>query len=96
MNPIVGLFSLIGYAASPGGLPSDFVDGKPQAVQMAAQKKPATTTNAKKQPTSPYSSNPEYDVFVNGEYVGSDPDPRVRSQLKREWKNNDKDRIRSR
>jgi hypothetical protein len=31
-----------------------------------------------------YSGNPEYDVYVRGEYVGSDPDPRVRSTLRAE------------
>jgi uncharacterized protein YdeI (BOF family) len=34
---------------------------------------------------SPYSSNPDYDVYVNGVYVGSDPDPRIRWSLKREY-----------
>ena len=33
---------------------------------------------------SPYSSNPEYDVYVRGEYVGSDPDPRIRWTLRSE------------
>jgi hypothetical protein len=27
------------------------------------------------------SKNPRYDVYVNGQYVGSDPDANVRSQL---------------
>jgi hypothetical protein len=35
---------------------------------------------------SPYPHNPEFDVYVNGEYVGSDPDPRIRWSLKQEWK----------
>ena len=35
---------------------------------------------------SPYSANPAYDVYVNGEYVGSDPDPRVRATLAQEWR----------
>ena len=30
------------------------------------------------------SGNPQWDVYVRGEYVGSDPDPRVRSTLRRE------------
>jgi hypothetical protein len=33
-----------------------------------------------------YSTNPAYDVFVNGEYVGSDPDPRIRETLRHEWR----------
>ena len=31
-----------------------------------------------------HSTNPEHDVHVNGRYVGSDPDPRVRESLRRE------------
>jgi hypothetical protein len=31
-----------------------------------------------------YSHNPAHDVFVNGEYVGSDPDPTIRSTLARD------------
>jgi len=30
------------------------------------------------------SLNPAHDVYVNGRYVGSDPDPRIRSQLARD------------
>jgi hypothetical protein len=35
---------------------------------------------------SPNSSNPQFDVYVNGEYVGSDPDPRIRATLAHEWR----------
>jgi hypothetical protein len=31
-----------------------------------------------------YSTNPAHDVFVNGQYVGSDPDPAIRSTLARD------------
>ena len=31
-----------------------------------------------------YSTNPSHDVFVNGKYVGSDPDPTIRSMLARD------------
>lgn len=31
-----------------------------------------------------HSTNPKHDVHVNGRYVGSDPDPRVRDSLRRE------------
>ena len=34
--------------------------------------------------TKKYSSNPANDVFVNGKYVGSDPDPTIRSMLARD------------
>jgi len=32
-----------------------------------------------------HSSNPAYDVYVGGQYVGSDPDPNVRAQLQRRY-----------
>jgi len=31
-----------------------------------------------------HSSNPAHDVYVNGKYVGSDPDPTIRSMLARD------------
>jgi hypothetical protein len=31
-----------------------------------------------------HSNNPANDVFVNGKYVGSDPDPTIRSMLARD------------
>lgn len=31
-----------------------------------------------------YSANPANDVYVGGNYVGSDPDPRIRESLRRE------------
>jgi opacity protein-like surface antigen len=37
---------------------------------------------------SAYSTNPEHDVYVRGEYVGSDPDPRIRWTLREEAKRN--------
>jgi hypothetical protein len=30
-----------------------------------------------------HSPNPAYDVYVGGQYVGSDPDPNIRAQLQR-------------
>jgi hypothetical protein len=34
-----------------------------------------------------YSTNTAHDVFVNGKYVGSDPDPTIRSTLARDTGN---------
>jgi curli biogenesis system outer membrane secretion channel CsgG len=34
--------------------------------------------------TQPFAHNPSYDVYKNGEYVGSDPDPLVRLQIENE------------
>jgi hypothetical protein len=33
----------------------------------------------------PHSTNPAYDVYDGGQYVGSDPDPNVRQQLRRDY-----------
>jgi hypothetical protein len=33
----------------------------------------------------PHSINPAYDVYDSGQYVGSDPDPNVRLQLRRDY-----------
>ena len=49
-----------------------------------AKKKKVVTTYA--QPRRSYSGNPEFDVYVRGEYVGSDPDPRIRATLRDEAK----------
>ncbi len=36
-------------------------------------------------PSSAFAHHPSYDVYVNGEYAGSDPDPRVRWTIRREY-----------
>jgi len=33
----------------------------------------------------PHSANPANDVYDSGQYVGSDPDPNVRQQLRRDY-----------
>jgi len=68
------------YGLSPGY-------SKPPSAQKAKSKKAdATRSYAREYRGAPYSSNPAYDVYVNGEYVGSDPDPRIRSTLANEWR----------
>lgn len=47
--------------------------------------KKAKTQKRVVQSGSPYSTNPAHDAYVNGTYVGSDPDPRIRWQLKKEY-----------
>jgi len=64
-----------------------------QAQAQTYSKEQTTTQKVKKAKTqkrivrngSPYSTNPAHDVYVNGVYVGSDPDPRIRWTLKREY-----------
>jgi ABC-type amino acid transport substrate-binding protein len=64
----------------------------PAAAQPVKKKNTSTTSSttwmtaqekAYRTGYSP-SGNPEWDVYVRGEYVGSDPDPRVRYTLRRE------------
>jgi hypothetical protein len=43
----------------------------------------ATASSAFAAPKT-HSTNPSHDVFVNGKYVGSDPDPTIRSTLARD------------
>ena len=43
----------------------------------------ATASSAFAAPKS-HSTNSTHDVFVNGKYVGSDPDPTIRSTLARD------------
>ncbi len=43
----------------------------------------ATTSSALAAPKK-YGTNPAHDVYVNGKYVGSDPDPTIRSTLARD------------
>jgi hypothetical protein len=59
----------------------------PQSQQSV--KKKATAAQPAPRRVSPYSYDvhrPEYDVYVKGAYIGSDPDPRIRWTLEREAK----------
>lgn len=84
MKTLASVITLLGYVASPGGVATYAVAETPAVKQTSAKKKTAAPVKQKVQAYSPYSSNPEYDVYVNGDYVGSDPDPRIRWQIRRE------------
>ena len=58
----------------------------PAAAQQVKKKKPVEPTPPSAANNAPYSpsGHPEWDVYVRGEYVGSDPDPRVRSTIRSE------------
>ncbi|HZS65316.1 MAG TPA: hypothetical protein VFA53_12590 [Xanthobacteraceae bacterium] len=55
------------------------------AKQQVVVPTPGTVGYVNGRPYSIYEHRPEYDVYVNGQYVGSDPDPRVRYHLREEW-----------
>jgi hypothetical protein len=52
------------------------------AVLSAALASPALAQTTPQQ-REQHSVNPSYDVYLNGQYVGSDPDPNIRLQLQR-------------
>jgi hypothetical protein len=54
------------------------------AVLSAVLASPALAQTAPQQ-REQHSVNPSYDVYLNGQYVGSDPDPNIRLQLRREF-----------
>ena len=58
---------------------------------LAAQKKHSRNAisqeayaQARQWQTQRHSPNPRFDVYYNGQYVGSDPDPMIRFELQRE------------
>jgi hypothetical protein len=52
------------------------------AVLSTALASPALAQRSPQQ-RQQHSVNPSYDVYLNGQYVGSDPDPNIRLQLQR-------------
>jgi hypothetical protein len=90
MRILVAAIALAVAAAAPAFAPGQ----QAQAAQTYSKDQTTTkTVKVKKAKTgkrvvrngSPYSTNPANDVYMNGVYVGSDPDPRIRSSLKREY-----------
>ena len=81
------LAALIATPASAQFLKGDKSDAALRSyasdTSKAKAKKKNKTVTAYQQRVSP-SGNPEWDVYVRGEYVGSDPDPRVRYTLRQE------------
>ena len=61
---------------------ADTPSAKTKKAQKTKEKAPQRSTVTRS--ASHYSTNPEYDVYVRGEYVGSDPDPRIRATIRQE------------
>ena len=53
------------------------------ATLVVAFAGPALAQTAQQQPRQQHSVNPSYDVYKNGQYLGSDPDPNIRAQMQR-------------
>ena len=66
----------------------DSASAQTYSSQQSAKKKKTTAAVAPAPRHVSPSGNPEWDVYVSGVYVGSDPDPRIRSTLAREGKSN--------
>lgn len=80
MKQLLAATALAALIAAPG-----FAQSAPGDNRAAAKKKnKAIAAQMQPRRASPYSTNPEYDVYFRGEYVGSDPDPRVRWTLRNE------------
>ena len=86
MTKILTATALALLIATPAFAQSTRADGS-KAGKSYASYTSGTRAMNRAQPWAPSPFiNPEYNVFVNGEYVGSDPDPRVRWTLREEWR----------
>jgi len=94
MKMLVAAIALAVAATAPAFAPGQQAQAQtyskeqttPQKVKKVKKaKKPTKTQKRVVRNGSPYSTNPAHDAYVNGTYVGSDPDPRIRWQLKKEY-----------
>lgn len=100
MKTLIVAVALSALIASPILAASASSEGKAHATRQAAKhaksakhaKPMRAVRRAREQPPEAFSRfvhRPEYDVYVNGSYAGSDPDPLVRMQIKREYECSD-------
>jgi hypothetical protein len=90
MKILVAAAALTVAAAGPAFGPVQQAQAQSYSQDQTTAKKAGKVKKAKTQKRvmrndSPYSTNPAHDVYVNGNYVGSDPDPRIRWTLKKEY-----------
>jgi hypothetical protein len=85
MKLVIAAAALAALVMSPWTLSSSASAQTPTAKQSAKKKKVVAVAKPHVRRASPYSTNPEHDVYVNGEYAGSDPDPRIRWSIRSEW-----------
>jgi hypothetical protein len=84
MTKILAATALAILIATPAFAQSKKADGSKASKSYASYSSGMRAMNRAQPWAPPYSTNPQYDVYVNGEYVGSDPDPRVRWTLREE------------
>jgi opacity protein-like surface antigen len=89
MKILIAATALAVFAAASAFAASQQAQAQTYSKQQTVKKKAHKARAEQRAPhvvrRSPYSTNPANDAYVNGVYVGSDPDPRVRSTLKREY-----------
>jgi hypothetical protein len=84
MTKILAVTALAILIATPAFAQSKKADASKANKSYASATADTRAMNRAWEPA--HSINPAYDVYVNGEYVGSDPDPRIRSTLRDEWR----------
>jgi hypothetical protein len=84
MTKILTATALALLIATPAFAQSTKADGSKAGKSYASYTSGARAMNRERPWAPPPSINPEYNVYVNGEYIGSDPDPRVRWTLREE------------
>ena len=90
MKRLIGVLALAAVVAVPA-IGSGTAQGETVQSKSAKKTKAAKETVVRREttgqllPSSAFAHHPSYDVYVNGEYAGSDPDPRVRWSIRREY-----------
>ena len=93
MKFLIAATALAVAAAAPAFAPGQQAQAQTYSKEQTATQKAKKVKKVKKPRTqqrvllygSPYSTNPAHDVFVNGVYAGSDPDPRIRATIRKEY-----------
>ena len=78
---MIGLAAAIVLGAA-ATVPAIGASSKVRAARSAPSQIPAPAYGIRKDGRA-HSSNPAHDVYVNGIYAGSDPDPLIRSDIAR-------------
>jgi hypothetical protein len=80
-NAMIGLAAAIILVAA-GTVPAISAGSKVRAARSAPSHIPAPAYGVRADGRA-HAANPAHDVYVNGRYVGSDPDPLIRAEIAR-------------
>lgn len=82
MKLLVAALALVAVTAAPALAQSSDHRAKAQARPSQSQRAPGIANQYGRTETSRHSTNSAHDVYdTHGQYMGSDPDPRVREAL---------------